>query len=515
MSPATPDPHAPREWWSRSWLLVLLALLPALPLLWPAIPPLVDLPGHMGRYSLQLDLDRSPFLQGFFRFEWALIGNLGVDLLVVPLSKLLGLELAVKTIALAIPAMTAAGFLLVAREAHGRVPPTALFALPLAYNHPLIYGFANFALSAALAFLAFALWLRLARKGRTALRAALFVPISLALWITHTFGWGILGLLAYAAEWTRAREAGRGIVKAMAQATANCLPLAGPLLLMLAWRSGAVAGQTGDWLNLGNKVLYLTRALRDRWVIPDLAAVSVVVLLILLSLRSGKLAYSPVLRAAAVVLGLVYLLLPRVLFGSNFADMRLAPYFLAVAALAIGAPADTRLARKLALAGLAFILARTAITTASAFAYDRSYTRELAALDRLPRGTRVAAFVGKPCDERWQMTRLDHLPALAIVRRAAFANDQWAMAGAQLLRVRHADAPGFDTDPSQIVLPPGCRHPEWRTLDDALRDVPRGAFDHIWLIAPPPYDATLVRGLTPVWRDGTSVLFRIDGQNRE
>ncbi|MFO3796683.1 MAG: S1C family serine protease, partial [Anaerolineales bacterium] len=35
----------------------------------------------------------------------------------------------------------------IAREVHGRIPPTALFALPLAYSYPFQFGFVNFALS--------------------------------------------------------------------------------------------------------------------------------------------------------------------------------------------------------------------------------------------------------------------------------------------------------------------------------------------------------------------------------
>ena len=96
------------------------------------------------------------------------IGNLGVDLLMMALAPLIGLEPAVKLIVLAIPPLTVAGFLWVAREVHGRVPPTAYFAIPFAYGHPFMFGFVNFALSMAFAFLAFGLWLRLGRLGRTA-----------------------------------------------------------------------------------------------------------------------------------------------------------------------------------------------------------------------------------------------------------------------------------------------------------------------------------------------------------
>ena len=78
-------------------------------MLWPDIAPLVDLPGHMGRYRVQLDLGQSPALQQFYDYDWALIGNLGVDLLVELLAPLMGLEPAVRLIVLMIPPLTAAG----------------------------------------------------------------------------------------------------------------------------------------------------------------------------------------------------------------------------------------------------------------------------------------------------------------------------------------------------------------------------------------------------------------------
>ncbi|MQH18582.1 hypothetical protein EI065_25015, partial [Escherichia coli] len=113
-----------------------------------------------------------PWLSDWYNFSWQLIGNLGIDILIIPLAKLFGLELAVKLIVMTIPALTVTGFLWIAREVHGRIPPTALFALPLAYSYAFQFGFVNFALSMALALNAFALWLRLARTGHFRLRAA-------------------------------------------------------------------------------------------------------------------------------------------------------------------------------------------------------------------------------------------------------------------------------------------------------------------------------------------------------
>lgn len=504
------DIPARARWWEQGWAIALLALLSAVPLLGPDFPPLIDLPGHMGRYRVQLGLAGSADLRRFYDFEWALIGNLGVDLLVVPLAPLLGLEGAVKAVAAAIPALTAAGFLLVAREAHGGVPPTAIFALPLAYGYPFMFGFVNFALSMALALLAFALWLRLGRTGATRLRAVLFVPISLAVWITHAFGWGTLGVLAFTAELVRRRDGGDGWIAAATRAGLAMLPLLGPALPMLLWRSGAVEGQTGRWFDFELKVQWIQMALRDRWAAFDVGAVNALLLLLILGVR-GPLRFAPSLRLPAAVLVAVFLLLPWVVIGSAYADMRLAPYMLAVAVLALGMRpgGSRRAAHVVAGLALAFFAARTAGTAVSLWTAGRDHARLLAALDRLPRGAALLSFVGTRCDQPWALPRNHHLPALAIVRRDAFSNDQWAMAGAQLLRVRFPEAGRFGSDPSQIVTAEPC-NPEWLSLDQSLRQLPRGAFDYVWLIDPPRHDARLLAGLRPVWRRGSSTLLRIE-----
>src|SRR5919107_1194585 len=154
---AAPKAGEARPYWEAPWFLALIVLATTIPLLYPPIPPLVDL-------------------------------------FVLVLGPIMGLEPAIKLIVILIPPLTAIGFLWVAREVHGRIPPTALFALPFIYGFPFLFGFVNFALSVALAFLAFGLWLRLGRLGRTGLRGILFAPIALILFFCHTYGWGLLGL---------------------------------------------------------------------------------------------------------------------------------------------------------------------------------------------------------------------------------------------------------------------------------------------------------------------------------
>ena len=516
------DGEGQSRWWQRRGFVALIAVLTTIPLWWPTIPPLVDLPGHMARFRVQEAIGASPQLQAWYQYRWSLIGNLGVDLLVVPLAPLFGLEGAVKLIVLLIPALTAAGLLWIAREVHGRIPATALFALPFAYSYPFQFGFVNFALSMALALPLFAWWLRLARQGRLRLRAVVFVPISCLLWVCHTFGWGVLGVLAFSAEMIRQHDRlkdGRNghWLASWVRAGLGCAPLALPMVLMILWRSGDhVGGDTGDWFNWHAKISWVAMALRDRWYFLDFGAMCVLIVVLVKGATDPRLEYSRHLGLSALFLLAVFIALPRIVFGSAYADMRLAPFALAIAVIAIRPRAGMsgRDAATLAMLGLAFFGVRLAGTTVSYWLYDRSYTRALTALDHVPVGARVVSFVGRRCADDWAYSRFEHLPAMLIVRRLAYSNDQWSMAGAQQLTTRYTAAQGFAHDPSQIVTDRKCRGEFWRPIDRALATFPRAAFDYVWVLNPPRLDPALLKGLTPVWRDGDDVLYRVDDRTQ-
>ena len=501
------------HWWQTRWFVALAALVAIVPLLRPEIPPLVDLPGHLGRYRVQLEIGRAPWLGEWYNFSWQLIGNLGIDILIIPLARLFGLELAVKLIVLTIPAMTVTGLLWISREVHGRIPATALFALPIAYSYPFHFGFINFALAMGIALNAFALWLRLARLGKFRLRAVIFVPLSCLLWLCHTFGWGVLGVLAFSAEMVRQHDAGHRWLNAWVRAGLGCLPLALPMVLMVLWRSGHhVGGITGDWFDWRAKAMWLTMVLKDRWELFDIASAAILCLILFKGFRDPTIEYSRNLALSALFLLVVFILLPRIVFGSAYADMRLAPFMIGIAVIALRPRhgVSIRHAAILAVMGLAFFLVRIGATTVSFWMYDASYDRELKALDHVPIGAKVVSFVGSECRPPWFMTRLEHLPAIGLVRRLAYTNDQWSMAGAQLLTTRYAPARNFAHDASQIVTAKYCRGEWWRSISLSMARFPRDAFDYVWLIRVPPYDPALNAGLVEVWRDGNSALFRVD-----
>lgn len=516
----TRDQHAANRWWESRAFLIAVALVSTFPLLWPEIPPLVDLPGHIGRYRVELDLNSSADLQRYYDFRWALIGNLGVDLLVVPLAPLLGLEPAVKLIVISTVLLTVGGIFGVARAVHGRVPPTALFAVPFIYSYPFNFGFLNFTLSIGLALLAFALWLRLSHPGKLRLRALVFAPLACALWIVHAFGWGLLGLLAFSTELFRYRDQGKSALIAARGAAMQMLPLSIPFALMILWHSAGIAGQTKTFFFLTWKLLIVASTLRDRWLVWDALGVGVALVVIGAGIFDRRLEFSRRLEMPAVALLGAFLALPFMFLGSAHADMRLAPYIIIIALVAVRFREPSLASESLlAKLGVAFLLCRLVGNTAS-FAFAAADMREtVRALDHVPRGAAVLTLTSGPCDGSWSMPRHWHLGALVIARKNGFSNDQWVAAGAQLLSVRYEAAEPFTDVRTAQVFSPKCAallnlqvrrgQMRVRTTQQALNEFPRKAFDYVWLIKPPPGAFAAPADLVPIWRGPDTILFRV------
>lgn len=492
-------------WWPLGALVLV-----ALPLLWPTIPPLIDLPGHMGSYRLELDLHRSPTLQHYYDYRWAPIGNLGVDLLIRPVGALLGIEPATKLVVILIAVLTAAGFLWIAREAHGRVPATAAFALPSAYAYPFQYGFVNYCLATALACLAFAAWLRLGRQGRLRLRAALFAVIAPTIWLAHAIGWILLCIICGSAEFWRDLRQDRSPLRTIP----SCLPLGVPLLIMAVAPDGGAHGAHG-WFDLGAILKWIVALYRERWPVLDLASMALALAVIACGLlRLFGLRLTPVLGWPALALFATYIVAPQAIGQSYFIQARIIPYAAAFGLLAIDTAAMRPRARNaMAMLAIAFFLVRIGATTISFMLYEKVIRRDLTALDQLPVGGSLAVFSPEKCRGGglgdWANPRLQHLGGIALERRSVFVNDQWALNGLQLVRIRYHQAAPFEAEPSEVVTLTPCRRFGVTYLPDAIAKLPRNAFQHLWLLGVPRSSWPHESWLTPVWTAPDAVLYRI------
>lgn len=478
-------------------------LLAAVPLLWPAVPPLTDLPGHIGRYRILAEAGQGPLAQ-HYAVHWAPIGNLGVDALVVVLAPLLGIEPAAKLVVIAILMASVAAMLALARVVHGRLSATAFFALPLAYAAPFQFGFVNFCLGTALALGGLALWLRLARTTPDWVRVAGFVPIACLIWLCHSFGWAMLGLFVFGAEWAARRQ--RGAVRAALAAAAMCLPMAMPVVFMLGGHD-RLAGATGDWFDMPLKLFWLTSLLRERWQTWDLVGVAVLFLLLGAGWRWPRLSFAPVLGVPALLGGVAFVVLPAFYAGASLVDMRILPASVALGLLAIRVtPGEERLERRLALLGAGFFVARLATSTVALLLFAHGQEQAARAIGVFPPGAAVLVLVNEPSAGDWRNPRLSHIAGLATERAGVFTNEQWALAGQQLVRPLHPAAAPYDRDPSQLVYPPGLGGET--DFDRAIAGFDRSTFGYVWTIGFPA-GRVHAADLLPIWSDRRSAVYRV------
>ena len=499
-------------WWNTRGFIIAALFLAALPLLWPPIPPLIDLPAHMGSFHVALDAASSAALSKYFEFHWDVIGNLGVDLLVMPLAKLIGLEPATKAIVIMIPVLTVGGMLWTAREIHGELPPTIGFALPLAYCYPFVFGFVNYCLSMAFMLLGFALWLRLGRLEKLRRRAVAFATISVGIWLTHAIGWILLVVACGSTELHRRIRKGERWPVAVVGSVISCAPLCGPLLIMVSLPHDLPSGTSG-WFLPHELARWLISLFRDRWAAWDLAAAALFfAILMVASARRGGMRLQSALALPALAMLVLFVAAPRSINHSDFVNVRIAPYALALLALAICTPQASALQRQgLAVVASGFFVLRMATTTASMALYSADYSANLKALEHIQAGSAIVAFSPLSCEHgfaAWRNPRVYHLPSMAIVRREAFVNSEWQIDGLQLLKVRYAAAKPFDSDPSELVTL-GCDIAGVRRLEAAIDAFPRPAFDYLWLLEIPrnawPHDPALQL----VWSKEDSALYRI------
>jgi hypothetical protein len=174
----------PVAFWGQGWFWCVLALASLLPFIVAPLPMMPDFFSHTARYHVMNHGADSAFLPRYYRFQWALIGNLGIDLVMVPLGAIWPTETAARIAVASIPVLTIAGIYAVARASWGRIEAPALLALPFVYSFTFLYGFVNYHFAVALALLGFAAWIKLAPR-RAWLRWLVFAPLAMAVWVAR------------------------------------------------------------------------------------------------------------------------------------------------------------------------------------------------------------------------------------------------------------------------------------------------------------------------------------------
>jgi hypothetical protein len=447
------------------YIYLLIALLLA-PLALVDVPPLLDYPNHLAR-AVVLAFPTDAFLSRMYAAHWAIIPNLGTDLLLPPLIHLLPVYIAGRIViglAILLPFL---GTIAYSRALFGERSLWPLAASLVVFNATLLLGFLNFLLALGLALLLAAAWIT-GRERAPAATILLATFGSVVLFFCHLMGVVFFFVLIAGHElqflW-RHRVHPLACITRIALGLPLLIP---PALLYAASPLSTVAGET-QRSTLHDKLWELVFPFANYLLPLDVitAALVVAFLILCVATRHCRVTFAGGFALAITVV--LYAVLPFATKGTYFLETRC---IILTGFLLFGALLPVQLPRAAASISIALFTAlfavRLAVVALAWHAHQRDIDDMRAVIAPVEPGARVfVAYVSpEEAPQYWQQAPLarrlsyrlrldDHLPALLLIERRAY----W---------------PFLFDDPSQqpvMTLPP------YRDLGEWIQTLP----DHLWL----------------------------------
>ncbi|GGH57943.1 hypothetical protein GVY41_12935 [Frigidibacter albus] len=497
--------------------LAVAACCTVLPILAHPHLPLTDLPNHIARHAIQAE-PGGPLSQ-FYTVTSKLVPNSAVDLLWrftgFPGTPERFSQIVLAAYALALIAAT----MLLSRTVQGRWTAWPAASGLLVFNAPFFWGFENYVVSIPFAIAALAIYL--GTEGRpTVQRCALLVPLALALYTMHFFGFAALAIAALGREVQRLLGAGADWKRQLGRG----LPLAVPFLVPIGWMLSdiltsppAPSGSVTQFGGLSSRFELLTASfeapgrLGGLWLNLLGLAGLVTILGCLFSLRrrcGARLVMAPALIGPAVALAAATLAAPLWLNGVALVHIRL-PFVLLTVLLAGTAwtGLTARQARALALWIVLLLVARGVAFERFAADHSAEVQDLVQVLDSLPAGSRLLPLraAGMERDRR-----LWHVQAYAVSLRGAFVPTLFQ--GVHDLQLKK----GFETSAHPALFSIDERRLLPGSAERAQTDIPflegwQDKFTHALLLDAVPTTLDSHANLTRVDGKGRFTLYRISG----
>lgn len=426
----------------RSVAIAVFAMLAAvsfLPVLLTPIPAMVDYPNHLARmYVLSQNgtLEANPY----YEVAWAFYPNLGMDLLVPQMARLMSVENATRLFLLLSQLLIVAGALLLEWARKGRVHLAGFAALAFLYCLPFSWGFVNFEFGLGLALWGIAVYLMLA-EGPWPLRFAANVMFVAALYVAHFFSLGIYGATLGLYELWRLRH--RKIAYRVAAARLGALAIPALALFgIMHMTAGAIGSEGTSWF-VGFKPIWPLRIMNGY----NLTAAAATGLALMISLfsatRRGVLRLESAGIWLAIGFALLYLVIPSKLFGTSFVDLRVIPAAALILPAFCSLSLPNRAWRMAALAAISGItLINLAVVLAVWLPYRADYAAIIASFQKIDRGSRVLVGStgdnGDPPFADLTSYPMYYAPTLAVHYANAFVPNLFTEVGKQPVRAREA-----------------------------------------------------------------------------
>jgi hypothetical protein len=403
---------APHERYSFpiSFSVAAIVLVAICPVLLVALPAMVDYPFHVARMYV-LAAAGTPDANPFYEISKTLYSNLAMDLLVPPLARILGVEVASKVFLIACQLLIVSGAIALELAVKRRHEISGLAAVMLLYSFPFAWGFLNFQFGLGVALWGLAVWDFMG--GRTvAVRLIAHSFFVTVLYVAHLFALGLYAAALGFLELSRFNWRRAGIV----QLAILCAPMLGVFALFLASPTHVGNGPT-EW-NIASKFMSIFGSLNGYSAELAVLEAATLIALCYVLFRTGRLSLCRSGLWLAGGFALLFVVMPYRLLGVAGVDLRVP-----IAALMI-LPAYTMIsmtgrAAAFAIAvpiGIALI--NVAVTSAVWLSYQDDYAKIKASFTLLDRPSRV--LVGRSTDGPiglllWPM---DHAPTLAASAKA-------------------------------------------------------------------------------------------------
>jgi hypothetical protein len=414
-----------RLWWLLAALMFGVLLMPLLAV---PIPPLLDYPNHLARMFVLAHPD-DPFLSKVYVRHWAIIPNLGIDLVMPWMAAVMPATVAGRLMLAVVLLMPVIGTLAYSRAVMGRRTWWSLGAGFAAYNITFLMGFMSFQMGIGSALLAASVWVRWSDR-RPLTTAAITAVLAVLIFFIHLIGILFLGLLIASHEavavWTIWRAGGALLSSVARRAAVAAAVFVVPFGLLLA------APLTHSdapvlWGPLTDKLFELFGAFLNYTPLPAIGLALVLGAVVVICLTRGWARVAPEAVLAATILLALYPFAPKQQENA-FLDIRV-PVMAGFLLFAAFAP--ERLPRRVA-GGIgavlgAILVLRVCLLTETWIARYQDVTAFRAVIASVPPASRVLVTMTHPrSNPAWWhampegrralgMPTFMHLPGLLVV----------------------------------------------------------------------------------------------------
>lgn len=516
-------------------LILLAALISLIPILSVRFPPMTDYANHYVRLWLLAGGIERPLMAQFYEIDWNVAWtNIAIDLLAFALGRIATMDVIAPFIlglALLLPPI---GVTLLNRRLFGGFHWWQLLCFTLAWNAVFLFGFLSFSISLGLA-LIFAYLDECLKHRGAMLRFTLRVACAAILLTAHPFGLLfytiLLAALAFGPSASPLRE-GKAFVAATGRVMLAVAPVFLPLAAFLIF-GPSLPGQRNvplldslywDNPSIMRSIKVLLTYFRTYDARIDMIYVMLFIVVVRETIRYKLLTVHWGLVLAAIVTGLLSMVMPTHAFETGGMDVRLPCMMTLAAAAGLRPEIRGRLQSLVIPAVLLVIVCRTAFVEYVWLQRNADVAAVENVLEKVEPGAAILPTLAyMPLEDAGKMPvgrlvggmfpSFIHYPAIASFKRDAFIPYLFTAAGKQPLRVREPW--------SEIAVPEGMPV----LIDELTGPAPyyapyladwKNRFDYVLLLnvdmASPDHPMPVLDTVRLVADEGFARLYRIDHQ---